>query len=211
LPQLKNFSDGTRIAIIVAGIVLAMRYLHSQFIIHRGLNPANVLIDWDWIVRIGDFKHSLFADGFGDASEKDLPTFISMHPRDFRYSAPECFEDAPNLKSDVFSFGLILYELLTGNPLFASNSTPLLVMKRLVVEPSLPDIPDFVAPKVKLIILDCLKQEPHERPSFEQILLRLTKLEFEITRGVNSAKVQKFVTAVKHREKVLGIEIEDLE
>jgi TPR repeat protein len=205
LPELQNFSNETRIAIIVAGIVLAMRYLHSQLVIHRDLKPANVLIDWDWIIRIGDFNHSLFADGFGQAIEEELSTLTLMHPRDLRYSAPECFENSPNLKSDVFSFGLILCELLTGNPPFPPDSNPNFVMRRIAVDGFRPDIPDFIAPNVKSIIVDCLKQKPHKRPSFRQILSRLKTIEFKITSGVNSAKVQKFVTAVKQREKVLGL------
>jgi hypothetical protein len=60
-------AGGTRTAIVVDGMVLAMRYLHSQRIIHTDLKPANLLLDWDWIVNIGDFGHSLFADEYGEA------------------------------------------------------------------------------------------------------------------------------------------------
>jgi serine/threonine protein kinase len=45
----------TRVARIIVGIVLAMRYLHSQRVIHCNLIPDNILLDWDWNVRIGDF------------------------------------------------------------------------------------------------------------------------------------------------------------
>jgi hypothetical protein len=47
--DLCRLAGGTRIAIVVAGIVLAMRYLHSRRIIHRDLKPANIFIDWDWM------------------------------------------------------------------------------------------------------------------------------------------------------------------
>jgi serine/threonine protein kinase len=60
LPELNKFWNGTRIAMIVTGIVLAMRYLHSRHIIHGDLNPSNVFIDWSWIVRIGDFENFNF-------------------------------------------------------------------------------------------------------------------------------------------------------
>jgi serine/threonine protein kinase len=110
------------------------------------------------------------------------------------------------LKSDIFSFGLILYELLTGQPAFSPNLSQHDMMKRIVFDEARPDIPDSVAPNVKLLIEDCLEYEPDERPSFEMILFRLDKIGFQITRGVNSRKVRQFVTTVKNRERELGID-----
>jgi serine/threonine protein kinase len=52
----------TKIAIITAGIVLGMRYLHSRQFIHRNLTPDNILLDWNWVVRIGGFSHSVSLD-----------------------------------------------------------------------------------------------------------------------------------------------------
>jgi TPR repeat protein len=105
--EMNALAGGTRIAIVITGIVLAMRYLHSLGIIHRELTPGSVLVDWEWIIRIGDFGHSL------RVNERD--TCGSRIAIDPRYTAPECFENDPTLKSDVFSFGAILYEVLTGN------------------------------------------------------------------------------------------------
>jgi serine/threonine protein kinase len=73
---------------IVTGIVLAMRYVHSQKIIHGNLNPSNVFIDWNWIIRIGGFNHSQLADDFGLAFDKEITTLTSMHLPDVRYAAP---------------------------------------------------------------------------------------------------------------------------
>jgi serine/threonine protein kinase len=57
--EMNALAGGTRIAIVVTGIVLAMRYLHSLGIIHRELTLGSVLVDWEWIIRIGDFGHTL--------------------------------------------------------------------------------------------------------------------------------------------------------
>jgi serine/threonine protein kinase len=85
---------GTRIAIVITGIVLAMRYLHSLGIIHRELTSGSVLVDWEWIIRIGDFGHSVRVNECDTCGSR-----IAIDPR---YTAPECFETQRTLKSDVF-------------------------------------------------------------------------------------------------------------
>jgi serine/threonine protein kinase len=211
LPQLTDLLNGTRIAMILTGIVLAMRYLHSQNIIHRDLKPANVFLDWNWIDRIGEFDYSLLSDAFGVALDKEMSIFSSMHTYDVRYIAPECFNDSPNLKSDVFSFGLIFYELITGSPPFPPDSEPFRVAKRIGVNGFCPNIPDWIIPNVKTLIIDCLKKNPEERPSFTDILWQLNEIGFQITEGVDSVKVAHFVKALKDREKFWAIEIDDFE
>jgi LIM domain kinase 1 len=196
----------TRIAIIVTGIVLAMRYLHCIGIIHCDLKPGHIFVDWDWIVRIGDFSHSVIADeAEGEATSNRILWLDSF------YAAPECFENSPTLESDVFSFGVILCELLSGKPGFSRALLQATMMKRIIVDNVRPSIPDFLCDDVKELILDCLAMEPNERPSFMDILFRLDRMDFRITGGVKSEKVRRFVKAVKRREKILGIEINDFD
>jgi serine/threonine protein kinase len=80
----------TRIVRIIAGIVLAMRYVHSKGVIHCNLTPDNILLDWNWNIRIANFRHSI--------SIEELPissvTVISrVPPGDAHYVAPECYDD----------------------------------------------------------------------------------------------------------------------
>jgi serine/threonine protein kinase len=88
----------TRITRIIVGIVLAMRYLHSQGVIHCDLNPDNILFDWDWNVRIGDFGHSISPD------EPAIPNTNPNWPAiNSHYLAPECYDNQYSSENDVFA------------------------------------------------------------------------------------------------------------
>jgi serine/threonine protein kinase len=203
--EMNRLSGGTRVAIVVTGVVLAMRYLHSRRIIHRDLKPANVLLDWAWTVRIADFSHSLSADASGAASP-DQAAFLSANLSiDPRYTAPESLKNRPTLKSDVFSFGSILYELLTGKAAFSCTESPASVIRQIIQEKVRPEIPEFLAPGVRDMIRDCCEQKPRDRPSFSDIQTQLAKMEFRIAPGICPDKVRKFVSAVEQREKEIGI------
>jgi serine/threonine protein kinase len=186
-----------------------MRYIHSKSFIHRDLKPENIFLDWDWIVRIGDFSHSLQADTFGSAKPDEA---LLTHPClsiGASYTAPECFNNEPTLESDVFSFGLILYELLVGVPGFSLYYPR--QQERKILDKERPPIPDFIRPEVGQLIRNCWKPKHYRRPSFVDILWRLRKMDFKIMDGVNCAKVRKFVRLVQNREKMLGIEINDFD
>jgi serine/threonine protein kinase len=102
---------------IICGIVLAMRFIHDRGVIHRDLRPDNILLDWDWNwnVRIADFWHSISLD------DPHIPDVEGIVVKDFCYLASECHENINFPESDVFSFGLILYELVVGHPAFPKN------------------------------------------------------------------------------------------
>jgi serine/threonine protein kinase len=211
LPSTKNSGESivtgeTRVAIIVVGIVLAMRYLHSCNIIHRDLKPANIFVDWDWIIRIGDFSHSVILD---EAGWRVASTQQSSF--DAFYAAPECFENSPTLESDVFSFGVILCELLSGEPGYSRSLSPHELMNRVTSHKLRPLIPSFICNDMKELILNCWSNHPKDRPSFVEILFRLDRMDFQITGSVKSEKVRRFVNAVKSREKILGLEMNDFD
>jgi hypothetical protein len=133
-------------------------------------------------VRIANFAHS-----------------TSLRLSDARYFAPECFDGTFRCASDVFAFGVILFELLARRPAFPEGLHPYQLAFR-VIEGDRPEIPDSVAPPARALIADCWAQDPDERPMFEEIADRLAEMEFRVAAKVKSAKVAEFVRSIEKWE-----------
>jgi serine/threonine protein kinase len=200
--------EETRVARIIVGIVLAMRYLHSQNIVYGDLRPDNILLDWNWNVKLCDFGHSLYS------GESYFTLLSNHHPYtrwayvDSHYLAPECYDNQLSFESDVFSFALILYELVVGKPPFSKSLKQQAIAELLIIEDARPDIPDFVHPEVGKLIRDCWTTNPDDRPSFDQILRRLERMDFKQTAHVNASKLSDFVKKIKDREQNCAQSIE---
>jgi serine/threonine protein kinase len=185
---------------IIAGIVLAMRYIHSQGIIHGDLTPDNILLDLDWTVRICDFGESVSFDQrkhFSPIHRHKSP-FNEFAPS--HYLAPECYGGVAVPESDVFSFGLILYKLIVGRSLFPKGKSPYRAGVEMIRGDWCPDIPNTVIPMTEELIRDCLALDYRHRPSFTDVLQRLEAIEFKLIADVESVKIESFVTAIEKQE-----------
>jgi serine/threonine protein kinase len=190
-----HLSGANRICRIIVGIVLAMRYLHSRGIIHLDLCPENILLDWDWNVRITNFGHSI-----SQFTREEDGIHLDHLALNCRYLAPECYENdirACDTKADVFSFALILFELVMGEPAFPLDWEPLVVMKRLSIDAFRPQIPASLAQPIRTLIVDCWAQEPRDRPSFDAILNCLKAIDFELSPDITPRKLAEFVNRVE--------------
>jgi serine/threonine protein kinase len=190
----------TRMARVIVGIVLAMRYLHSQRIIHCNLTPDKILLDCDWNVRIDGFGHSISSAQPVIPVPNESNSYPWWPSGNFYYLAPECYDNQYSCESDVFSFGLILYELVAGKSAFPKHLNQLAVAKFLIVDNKRPTIPAFVLPAVQSLIRKCWKRDAGRRPTFNQVLDMLELMKFKLTANVNSSKLSEFVTRVKDWE-----------
>jgi serine/threonine protein kinase len=189
-------TGANRITKIIVGIALAMRYLHSRGIIHRDLKPDNILLDWDWNVRIADFGHSTSPDTPSHHKTTGQWPSVKSH-----YLAPECYENHDCLASDVFSFGLILFEVLAGRPAFSTDLTRYQIVHKVHIDKERPLIPEFIVPAVQKLIGECWASEPDDRPSFDEIVERLADMKFKVMANVNSSKLFGFVKRIDEYEK----------
>ncbi len=102
----------------------ALDYAHKQGVIHRDIKPTNILVTADMDVKIGDFSiaHLTKMD-----STETMPMGLVGSPR---YMSPEqVSEDYLTNQTDIFSFGIVMYELLTGKHPFAADNFSRLVQK----------------------------------------------------------------------------------
>src|ERR1700676_916402 len=100
----------------------AVLYAHQHAVIHRDLKPSNVLVKNDETLRLLDFGISKHLKSFGDSADKTMTGLRFMTPA---YAAPEQIRgEQVGIHTDVYSLGVILYELLAGRlPFDVSNRT----------------------------------------------------------------------------------------
>jgi len=142
---------------IARQLCAGLRAAHAQSVLHRDLKPANVMLDGKGNARITDFGIAAAAEAGGDGGR------IVGSPA---YMAPELFDGAQtSVRSDIYSLGLVLYELFTGRVLFQAKSiTELLDQhERPIVPPR--DIVGDIDPAVEEVILRCLSPDPGQRPA----------------------------------------------
>jgi serine/threonine protein kinase len=188
------FPSPTRVAKIVVGIALAMRYIHDHDIVHSNLNPSNILLDWDGRIRIRNFRHSrsLLSDYGFSRSE-----FVI---RDVLYLAPECYDGVSIKANDVFSFGLLLYELVVGKRAFSPTLFGRQIAFMVAMGDYRPEIPVFVSPAVAALIENCWAPDPDDRLTFSEIFNWFEAMAFKLKPGVKSSKIWSFVNEVTEYE-----------
>lgn len=139
---------------ICAGLSAA----HAKGIVHRDLKPSNVMIDGRGQVRITDFGLAGLAEGF-EGAEIRVGTPAYMSPE--QIAGTEV-----TVRSDIYSLGLVLYELFTGKAVFVGKTVADLSRQHLEAVPSTPStvVPGF-DPRIDRVILRCLEKDPSQRPA----------------------------------------------
>ena len=138
-------------------ICSGLKEAHAQGIVHRDLKPENVMIDAQGNVKIMDF-------GIARSMEAGTRLTGSMVGTP-AYMAPEQVAGKPvDYRTDIYSLGLILYEMFTGTPAFAADNSIAVALKQMREEPPPPrEVEPGIPVGTERAILKCLEKDPAKR------------------------------------------------
>ena len=149
----------------------ALEAAHEKGIVHRDLKPANIKITPDGVVKVLDFGLAKAASG--DAATADLtqsPTLTVGGTREgvilgtAAYMSPEQARGRPaDKRADVWAFGVVLYEMLTGRRAFEGETTSDVLAKVIEREPDWTALPASTPPRLRELLRRCGRKDPKTR------------------------------------------------
>lgn len=202
----KNFSETTAIKIIKQ-LTEALKYVHHHGVIHRDIKPSNIFLvgqNGDANLKLLDFGLALIME-LGKIEDEDTiaGTFGYMSPE-----ATGILEKKIDERSDLYSLGVIFYQLLTGEPPFQGNSISRLLHKQVAFLPPRPGkIKPGIPPVLENIVMKLLAKDPDLRYQSAQGLLydlnRYESGEEDFPAGERDQKVK-----ITYQTKLIGREAE---
>ncbi|HTI15441.1 MAG TPA: serine/threonine-protein kinase [Dictyobacter sp.] len=157
----QRFPRGTRtkpemVIHYVKQIASGLHYAHTNKLIHRDIKPENILLDQYDDVLISDFGLAVITQSSSRNNVRDVSGTVA-------YMAPEQARGKPQLASDQYALGIIVYELLSGTRPFQGTYEEVIVQHALTHPPALHDhVPDLPA-ELETVIIRTLAKDPHQR------------------------------------------------
>jgi len=151
---------------LVSEMLNALQYAHERGLIHRDIKPGNMLFKSDGKLMLCDFglvkvisPQTKGKSPFETASESGPA--ITGTPE---YMPPEQINGQPTFTSDIYSIGIVLYEMLTGVKPFTSNSVMSVLMKQLSEQPRPPsEINPTISPQLQVAVMRAIDKDPARR------------------------------------------------
>lgn len=151
----------------------ALESAHDQGVVHRDLKPANVKLTPGGTVKVLDFGLAKALDSTGDTSDPRLsksPTLIASGTVEgvilgtAAYMSPEQARGKPvDRRADIWAFGCVLYEMLTGTQSFRGDTVSDTLASILAREPDLARLPKTTPPRLRRLVERCLDKDPMHR------------------------------------------------
>ncbi len=164
---LRGRKFGTRKAIEIAvQIANGLAAAHNRGIVHRDLKPDNVMLTRDGHVKILDFglakPSGAKLASAAMATVLTTPTEPGVVLGTVGYMSPEQVRgEGADSRSDIFSFGVLLHEMLTGERVFQGNTS--VETMTAILNQEAPELPETVAPGIQQIVRHCLEKSPENR------------------------------------------------
>lgn len=156
-------------------IATGLEYLHGRSIVHRDLKSPNILLDSKGTAKISDFNLSKILDDSMNNS-----SMAAMNPR---WLAPELFDGArPTKACDIFSFGVILWELVEFGIPWGSENPWIIVSKlrsgeRLKTQHNPKVCSEDSFQRYSDLMKECWREDPADRPSIQTVLASLSEIQ----------------------------------
>lgn len=142
-------------------ICLAVKHMHDKRILHRDLKSGNIFLTKSGMVKIGDFGISKTLNSTLDKAKTLIGTPY--------YFSPEIIMNKPySLKSDVWSLGVLLYEMILLKMPFDAKSIPMLTLK--IIKAEYAPLPDLFSKELRDLVSSMLVIDPNKRPSANDLL-----------------------------------------
>lgn len=155
--QKKSVLDPSEVLDFTIQTAKALEHAHSKGIIHRDIKPQNIMLLKDGMIKVADFG---IASLENTVEENNGETIGSVH-----YIAPEQARgEAPDARSDIYSLGIVMYEMLTGTLPYVGNSDVEVAVKHMNTDPVTPrDIVPSIPEELERICLKAMNSNIDER------------------------------------------------
>jgi hypothetical protein len=173
---------------MILSLISGLQYLHNHGVVHRELKPSDLIVSEDGSIEIGDYLTGFF---------EDMSYTKSLQVGALSYAAPEIYEGGSVAQTkrgsatDVFSFTLILFEIIFEQKVFVVGMQTTDVMQKSTglnrkqfQSGQRPDIPTTIHPILEELILRGWSQQVSDRPRFEEIWRKLHGVEFRVLENV---------------------------
>lgn len=150
-------SELPQVRAIIGGILDALAYSHAEGVVHRDIKPSNILVNRDGVIKVTDFGIARMEVGHATQQGNVIGTPYYMSPEQYRGQQADW-------RTDLFSTGVILYELLTGEKPFPGSTSAAVMHRVLMDEPVNPSLINAHLPKeLDAVVVTALAKNVQDR------------------------------------------------